>query len=163
MWRAGLSKLKFFMKIKEASRKKTSQNNFFDSPALHCENAIWNIQIFASISLLFHNILQGKFEAKLKKRKWKWHFPPNFVWNKYTTGKWGLRWKSGSNLKLTPLHGDSCIVHCLISSHKYTGQLYTHLCKAIYIRLRLITDVWMQKLCWMIYIFLNVWKRSSEK
>ena len=67
MWRAGLLKLKFFMKIKEASRKKTSQNNFFDSPALHCENAIWNIQIFASISLLFHNILQGKFEAKLKK------------------------------------------------------------------------------------------------
>ena len=45
-WRAGLWKLKFFMKIKEASRKKTSQNNFFHSPALHCENAIWNMKIF---------------------------------------------------------------------------------------------------------------------
>ena len=97
-WRAGLLKLKFFMKTKQINPRKTSQNIFFNSPALHCENAIWNIQIFASISLLFHNILQGKFEAKLKKRKWKWHFPPNFVWNKYTTGKWGLRWKSGSNL-----------------------------------------------------------------
>ena len=28
MWRAGLINLKFFMKTKEASRKKTSQNNF---------------------------------------------------------------------------------------------------------------------------------------
>ena len=38
--RAGLINLKFFMKTKEASRKKTSQNNFVISPALHCENAI---------------------------------------------------------------------------------------------------------------------------
>ena len=56
-WRAGLWKLKFFMKIKEASRKKTSQNDFFHSPALHCENAIWiwNMKIFAYCKLHFHN------------------------------------------------------------------------------------------------------------
>ena len=45
-WRAGLWNLKFFMKTKEASPEKTSQNNFFHSPALHCENGVWNIQIF---------------------------------------------------------------------------------------------------------------------
>ena len=49
MWIAGLIDLKFFMKTKEASRKKTSQNNFFISQALHCENAIWNLQIFSVI------------------------------------------------------------------------------------------------------------------
>ena len=49
MWIAGLIDLKFFMKTKEASRKKTSKNKFFISQALHCENAIWNLQIFSVI------------------------------------------------------------------------------------------------------------------
>ena len=45
--------------------------------------------------------------GKTKKNgKWKWHFPLNFVWNNCTAWKWGLWWKSGSILWLTPLHGD---------------------------------------------------------
>ena len=40
---------------------------FFFQPGPNSENGIWSIQIFASIFLLSHNILQGKFEAKLKK------------------------------------------------------------------------------------------------
>ena len=48
-WIAGLINLKFFMKTEEASCNKTSQNNFFISPAIHCENAIWNMQIFSVI------------------------------------------------------------------------------------------------------------------
>ena len=48
-WRAGLWNPKFYMKTQEASCKKISQNNFFHSAALHCENAIWNLQIFSVI------------------------------------------------------------------------------------------------------------------
>ena len=47
--------------------RKKPQNNFFLRGQQHCENGIWNIKIFVSIFLLSHNILQGKFEAKLKK------------------------------------------------------------------------------------------------
>ena len=48
-WRAGLLTLKFFMKAKQINPKKTSQYHLFNSQALHCENAIWNIQILAVI------------------------------------------------------------------------------------------------------------------
>ena len=51
-WSAELIDLKFFMKTKKVRCKKTSQNNFFISQALHCENAIWNLQI---LRILFQN------------------------------------------------------------------------------------------------------------
>ena len=40
--------------------KKTSQNNFFHSLALHCENAIWNMKIFAFLNAL-HQISEVSF------------------------------------------------------------------------------------------------------
>ena len=62
-------KLKFGTQVNHFVLKKTPQNNFFIRGTHHCQNGIWNIQIFASIFLLSHNILQGKFEAKLKKKE----------------------------------------------------------------------------------------------
>ena len=59
-WRAGLLNLKFFMRTKQIGPKKTSQNNIFDSPALHCENAIWNMKIFAFLNSL-HQISEVLF------------------------------------------------------------------------------------------------------
>ena len=48
-------------------RRKKLFWGFFLRCKHHCQNVIWNIKIFASISLLSHNILQGKFEVKLEK------------------------------------------------------------------------------------------------
>ena len=55
------------MKTEEASRNKTSQNNFFISPAIHCENAIWNLQIF-SIIFSSSNIFDVLFWDKCSTR-----------------------------------------------------------------------------------------------
>ena len=71
-------KLKFGTQVYDFVLKKTPQNNFFIRGTHHCQNGIWNIQIFASIFLLSHNILQGKFEAKLKKKKMKVTFSSKF-------------------------------------------------------------------------------------
>ena len=60
-----LGKLEIWHTGKLGPAQKKSQNNCFTWGLIHNENWIWNIQIFASI-WLSHNILQGKFEAKLK-------------------------------------------------------------------------------------------------
>ena len=47
-----LWKLKFGTQVNQFVLKKTPQNNFFHRCKHHCQNGIWNIQIFASIFLL---------------------------------------------------------------------------------------------------------------
>ena len=57
---AWLTTLKFFSYADEVQPYKRPENHFFVSRAIHCENAIWNLQIFASI-FMSSNICQGGF------------------------------------------------------------------------------------------------------
>ena len=52
--------MKFFSPADGVLPYKRPENEFFLNGAIHCENAIWNIQIFASI-FMSSNICGGRF------------------------------------------------------------------------------------------------------
>ena len=59
-WTAWVTTLKFFSRAHEGPLWKSPENDFFVSGAIHCENAIWNIQIFAFNSYEL-KYLRGRF------------------------------------------------------------------------------------------------------
>ena len=101
----GINLNKFWTAIFDKTTK------FWNFCSLLLETPEHHNKIFPSIFLLSHNILHGKVEAKLKK-KWKWHFPPNFVWNNYTAGKWELKETFCQNSLMHLFNGDRPIVQC---------------------------------------------------
>ena len=101
-WIAWLTTLKFFSHADEVPPYKRLENDFFVSGAIHCENAIWNIQIFA---FNFHELkyLQGHFGRSVQL------VPKTLeVWGEKVKRKHGYMWS---------------FVYPLNSSYKYVKKV----------------------------------------
>ena len=99
--------LKILCKIFDAVLRQVlnSSPQFIHILPAHCLKCNWFlVNLAAAVDCVQ---LVPKYYSKVKLRSWQ---SPNIsVWNNETSGKWGRWWKFGSNLWLTPLHGDSCI------------------------------------------------------
>ena len=78
--------MKLFSPADEVLPYKRPENDFFLSGAIHCENSIWNIQIFASIFMSL-NICGGRFGRTVQL------VPKTLeVWRKKVKRKHGHMW-----------------------------------------------------------------------
>ena len=105
-WIAWLTTLKFFSHADEVPPYKRLENDFFVSGAIHCENAIWKIQIFA-FNLCELKYLHGLF--------WK-------VCSTHPQNFWGLK---GKGTKKAWLDMQFCVF--VNSSQKYVKKVKLHL------------------------------------
>ena len=101
-WIARLRKMKLFSPADEVLPYKRPDNDFFLSRAIHCENSIWNIQIFASIFISL-NICGGRLGRTVQL------VPKTLeVWRKKVKRKHGHMWS---------------FVYPLNSSYKYVKKV----------------------------------------